>query len=275
MTTFRKNVIGAILCLVMLLVGVCAFTACGSKDLSVTFTVEGKTQTVDVVNGKVTMPADPEKEFYEFRGWYTTSTFDEGTEFTKDTEVKENLTVYAYFAPIHVGISVNGEAATDIKLEELAGKTTEYTEDATSKNLTFDGWYIDAAYGTKYSTQDTDNLYARYCATVTFDNGYETYETLVGIGSAVSKPANEDIVKFYMDSEDIFYVDAQGNEVDFAKPISTNTTITVLWKTPNLEFEVNQSTGNLYFKGFKAGVVTGSNPTMANYPVFSDRKSVV
>ena len=269
MTKFRKNVIGAILCLVMLLVGVCAFTACGSKDLSVTFTVEGKTQTVDVVNGKVTMPADPEKEFYEFRGWYTTSTFDEGTEFTKDTEVKENLTVYAYFAPIHVGISVNGEAATDIKLEDLSSKTTEYTEDAASKNLTFDGWYIDAAYGTKYVKQDTDNLYARYCATVTFDNGYETYETLVGIGSAVSKPANEDIVKFYMDSEDIFYVDAQGNEVDFTKPISTNTTITVLWKTPNLEFEVNQSTGNLYFKGFKAGVVTGSNPTMANYPVFS------
>ena len=148
MTKFRKNVIGAIMCLVMLLVGVCAFTACGSKDLSVTFTVEGKTQTVDVVNGKVTMPADPEKEFYEFRGWYTTSTFDEGSEFTKDTEVKENLTVYAYFAPVHVGISVNGEAATDIKLEELAGKTTEYTEDATSKNLTFDGWYIDAAYVT-------------------------------------------------------------------------------------------------------------------------------
>ena len=94
MTTIRKNVIGAVLCLVVLLVGVCALGACRSKDLSVTFTVEGKTQTVDVVNGKVTMPADPEKEFYEFRGWYTTSTFDEGTEFSGDTEVKESLTVY-------------------------------------------------------------------------------------------------------------------------------------------------------------------------------------
>ena len=65
MTKIRKNVIGAVLCLMVLLVGVCALAACGSKDLSVTFTVEGKTQTVDVVNGKVTMPADPEKEFYE------------------------------------------------------------------------------------------------------------------------------------------------------------------------------------------------------------------
>lgn len=250
MTKFRKNVIGAIMCLVMLLVGVCAFTACGSKDLSVTFTVEGKTQTVDVVNGKVTMPADPEKEFYEFRGWYTTSTFDEGSEFTKDTEVKENLTVYAYFAPVHVGISVNGEAATDIKLEELAGKTTEYTEDATSKNLTFDGWYIDAAYGTKYNTQDADNLYARYCATVTFDNGYETLKSVqVGINSTMKAPDKEyeDFVPYYMDKEDLSYVDENGNAVDFSSLVITkNTAIKVMWKSPYLAYQKIEGTANDY-----------------------------
>ena len=250
MTKIRKNVIGAIMCLVMLLVGVCAFTACGSKDLSVTFTVEGKTQTVDVVNGKVTMPADPEKEFYEFRGWYTTSTFDEGTEFTKDTEVKENLTVYAYFAPVHVGISVNGEAATDIKLEELAGKTTEYTEDATSKNLTFDGWYIDAAYGTKYNTQDTDNLYARYCATVTYDNGYEILKSVqVGINSTMKAPDKEyeDFVPYYMDKEDLSYVDEKGNAVDFSSLVITkNTAIKVMWKSPYLTYQKIEGTANDY-----------------------------
>lgn len=249
MTKFRKNVIGAIMCLVMLLVGVCAFTACGSKDLSVTFTVEGKTQTVDVVNGKVTMPADPEKEFYEFRGWYTTSTFDEGSEFTKDTEVKENLTVYAYFAPVHVGISVNGEAATDIKLEELAGKTTEYTEDATSKNLTFDGWYIDAAYGTKYNTQDADNLYARYCATVTFDNGYETLKSVqVGINSTMKAPDKEyeDFVPYYMDKEDLSYVDENGNAVDFSSLVITkNTAIKVMWKSPYLAYQKIEGTATI------------------------------
>ena len=250
MTKIRKNVVGAILCLVMLLVGVCALAACGSKELSVTFTVEGKTQTVEVVNGKVTMPADPEKEFYEFRGWYTTSTFDEGTEFTKDAEVKENLTVYAYFAPIHVGISVNGEAATDIKLEDLSSKTTEYTEDAASKNLTFDGWYIDAAYGTKYVRQDTDNLYARYCATVTFDNGYEVLKTVqVGINSTIKAPDKEyeDFVPYYMDTEDLSYVDEEGKTVDFASLVITkNTAIKVMWKSPYLAYQKIEGTTNDY-----------------------------
>ena len=266
MTKFRKNVIGAILCLVMLLVGVCAFTACGSKDLSVTFTVEGKTQTVDVVNGKVTMPADPEKEFYEFRGWYTTSTFDEGTEFTKDTEVKENLTVYAYFAPIHVGISVNGEAATDIKLEDLSSKTTEYTEDAASKNLTFDGWYIDANYSTKYVKQDTDNLYARYVATVTFDNGYETvYTTAVTPGTVCGKPSVDDIATYYMDKEDISYVDENGKEVDFSTKVDVNKKVTVLWKTPYLTYSLINGTSNYVLNG----VLTEHVSEVSSYPVIS------
>lgn len=270
MTKSRKGILSTIMCLVMLLIGVCALTACGSKDVTVTFSVEGKTQQIEVVDGKVAeMPADPVKEFYSFRGWYTTSTFEDGTEFTKDSEVKADLTVYAYFAPIHVGISVNGSSAEDITLENLAAKTSEFTADAAGKNLTFDGWYIDSAYGTKYTNQDADNLYARYMATVTFDNGYETVATLVEVNKPVSEPSSDDIVKYYMDSEDIFYVDEDGKNIDFSKPITENTTITVLWKTPNLEFEVNESTGNLYFKGFSRDVVIGTNGTMGNYPVFS------
>lgn len=250
MTTIRKSVIGAVLCLVMLLVGICTFSACGSKGLSVTFSVEGKTQTADVVNGKVTMPADPEKEFYEFRGWYTTPTFDEGTEFTGDTEVTESLTVYAYFAPIHAGISVNGETAVDIRLEELAAKTAEYTADAESKNLTFDGWYIDASYQTKYNKQDADNLYARYCATVTFDNGYEVLRrVLTGIHSTIKAPDKEyaDFLPYYMDAEDLQYVGADGTAVDFASLVITeNITISVLWKSPYLAYQKIEGTANDY-----------------------------
>ncbi len=269
MKTIKNYMFKALISAVVFVMAIMMLVSCGSQTYTVTFVIEDKSQTIEAQDGKVTLPSNPEKEYYEFRGWYTTSTYEDGTEFTKDTKVEQDITVYAYFAPIHVNISVNGGELTDIKTEDLATKTEEYVKDAESQNLTFDGWYIDSTYTTKYQKQDTDNLYAHYCATVTFDNGYETYDTLVGVGTQVSKPSNDDIVKFYMDSEDIFYVDQDGNDVDFTQPISTNTTITVLWKTPNLEFDVNPSTGNLYFKGFKAGVVTGSNPTMANFPILS------
>ncbi len=237
MAKIRKSFIGALVCLVLLLVGVCALTACGSKDYTVTFSIDGKEQTVDVVDGKVAFPNDPTKEYYEFRGWYTTDTFDEGTEFTSDTKIDGNVKVYAYFAPIYVDIALNGGASEEIKLENLSTKTTEYTADAENKNLTFDGWYIDANFGTEYTTQDVDNLYARYVATVTFDNGYETvYTEFVQVNTVMAKPKAETVKKFYMDEEDISFVTETGADFDFTKEIAANTTIKVLWKTPGLVY---------------------------------------
>lgn len=254
MAKIRKSFIGAFLCLVMLLVGVCALTACGSKDLTVTFSIEGKEQTVEVVDGKVTFPADPEKEYYEFRGWYSTDTFEEGTEFTKDTEIKESVTVYAYFAPVYVNISVNGSASEEIKLENLSSKTTDYTADAESKNLTFDGWYLDSGYTTEYTVQETDNLYARYIATVIFDNGYEVlYTQTVTENSKLTAPhiSVDNFIKTYMDEEDISYADENGDAVDFDTfTVTQNTTLKVLWKSPHLAYEQNDA-GDWICRGFE------------------------
>jgi len=191
MTKFRKAAIATLLGASTLCIGAFALSACKSKDYTVTFNIEGKTQTAEVVDGKVgTMPANPEKDYYTFMGWYTTSDFKEGTEFTKDTEVTANTTVYAYFAPIKVNITVNGGTAENIKLEDLTTEQAEYTAEATGQNLTFDGWYVDSSYTTKYTTQDvTNGLYARYMATVTFNNGYENLQTQkVGINSTVAMP---------------------------------------------------------------------------------------
>lgn len=250
MKKIKKNFIRAIFCIAVLLVGVFMLASCGSEDLTVTFSVEGKTEVVEVVDGKVNFPNNPEKEFYEFRGWYTTSTFDDGTEFSKGTKITKNITVYAYFAPINVSISLNGEDKTNIKLEELSAKTEEYTKDAESKNLTFDGWYIDEAYGTKYEKQDIDNLYARYCATVTFDNGYEILKSVkVGINSTIKSPEKEyeDFIPYYMDKEDLSYVDEEGNVIDFTTfTITKNTEIKVLWKSPYLVYKKIDGTVNDY-----------------------------
>lgn len=277
MAKIRKSLIGALLCAMMLLIGVCALAACGSKDLTVTFSIEGKEQTVDVVDGKVAFPADPTKEYYEFRGWYTTPAFDEGTEFTKDTEIKGSLTVYAYFAPVYVDISLNGGEAEEIKMESLSAKTAEYAADAESKGLTFDGWYIDAAYGTGYSTQDTDKLYARYMAQITYDNGYETlYTELVTPGEKSAAPDGraEGFVKRYMDAEDISYADPEGNTIDFSRDtFDKNEVVTVLWKTPGLVYkEISGQPGKYCVSGlngddytsYPAISVLSGNVTTAN-----------
>lgn len=251
MTKTKKNIISTVLCAVMLILALCTFASCKNSDLSVTFSVEGKTQTVEVTDGKVTLPSDPEKEFYEFRGWYTTSTFDEGTEFTKDSEVTKSLTVYAYFAPIRVSVSVNGSEPTSIKLEDLAAKTTEHITTALGENLTFDGWYIDSGYTTKYTSQDTDDLYGRYMAEVRFDNGYETvYTALVQKGSSIAKPDSSSVAKNYMDTEDLSFVDANGNEFDFKSEIKVNTVVTVKWKSPYLVYEKIDGTANYAVIGF-------------------------
>lgn len=267
MTKLRKSFIGALLCAMMLLIGVCALTACGSKDMTVTFSIEGKEQTVDVVDGKVDFPADPIKEYYEFRGWYTTETFDEGTEFTKDSEVKGNITVYAYLVPIRVDISLNGGEAEEINLENLSAKTEEFTSDAASKELTFDGWYVDSNYGTKYSTQDTDKLYGRYMAQLEYNNGYETlYTELVTPGETISVPdgKTDGFVKRYMDAEDISYADSDGNAIDFSRDtFDKNEVITVLWKTPGLVYtEISGQSGK-----YSVSNIDGTD--YATYPAIS------
>lgn len=270
MTKIRKSIVALLACLTMLLVGAAVFVACGSSDseYTVTFSIEGKEQTATTENGKVKaeeFPSDPTKEYYEFRGWYSTADYAEGTEFTSDTKVTKNMTVYAYFVAIRIDISVNGGAATEIKLEELAEKTDYYTADAAGNNLTFDGWYLDGGFTTSYSKQDTDSLYARYVATVTFDNGYETvYSTSVEVDHAVSQPSSGDIVKYYMDDEDISYVDEDGNDFDFSQNITANTTVTVLWKTPYAVYK--QISGSNYeFTGFDGD----HTKTVQTYPVIS------
>lgn len=256
MAKIRKGIIGAFMCFAMLLIGVCALAACGSKDLTVTFSIEGKQQTVEVVDGKVNFPADPAKQYYEFRGWYSTDTFEEGTEFTKGTEIKESVTVYAYFVPVYIDISLNGGVAEEIKLENLSAKTAEYTADAESEKLTFDGWYVDSGYATQYTTQDVDGLYARYVANVVFDNGYETvYSEKVQENTCIAKPDADTVAKYYMDKEDIFYVDETGKDFDFSKPVTENTKISVLWKTPGLKYKINENTGKLLISDMDTGLV--------------------
>lgn len=250
MTKVRQKLITLFTAVAILCLCVALFAACnGNKDNTVTFMVDGKSEVVEMNDdGSVNLPRDPEKEYYTFRGWYYD---DETFEQPFDGKgAKGGETFYAYFVSVKMNLHVNGVDNGEKELKDLATLTKGYEQDALDAELTFDGWYIDAGYTTKYSAQDVDDLYARYMAEVVFDNGYESvYTVLVQSDTKLAQPKTSDIKKYYMDEEDISYVDENGKAIDFTAPISKNTTVTVLWKTPYIEYnKIDDAT--YYVSGF-------------------------
>lgn len=258
-----KNRILIILALVMLCaVGVFALAACNNTETyTVTFMVRenGTTgdwqqyTTVDTNDdGSVTLPAEPTVDGYTFRDWYTDEACSADNVFD-ETSVSGDITVYALMAEANITLNITDGSGTSTQiagtLSALSETTAEQETAAAEDNLTFDGWYTDAAFTQKYSDgMDATALYGRYMAQITYDNGYETlYTELVTPGTLTSAPDArvDDFVKRYMDDEDISYNDSEGNAIDFtADTFDENEVVTVLWKTPGLEYEVIE--GNSY-----------------------------
>lgn len=274
-----KNRILIVLALVMLCaVGIFALSACGgSETYTVTFMVRenGTTgdwqqyTTVDTNDdGSVTLPAEPTVDGYTFRDWYTDEACSADNVFD-ESKVTGDITVYALMAEANITLSVTDGSgmASQIAgtLSALSETTAEYEADALSENLTFDGWYTDAAFTQKYSSgMDATALYGRYMAKVTYDNGYEElYTELVTPSGKTTAPDArvDDFVKRYMDDEDISYNDSEGNAIDFSSDtFDENEVVTVLWKTPGLEYEVIE--GNNYR-------VSGIDTSEVSYPAVS------
>lgn len=275
-----KNRILIVLALVMLCaVGVFALAACnGSETYTVTFMVRenGTTgdwqqyTTVDTNDdGSVTLPAEPTVDGYTFRDWYTDEACSADNVFD-ESNVTGDITVYALMAEANVTLNVTDGSGTSTQiagtLSALSETTTEQEAAAAEDNLTFDGWYTDAAFTQKYSDgMDATALYGRYMAQITYDNGYETlYSELVTPGTLTSAPDArvDDFVKRYMDDEDISYNDSKGNAIDFTSDtFDENEVVTVLWKTPGLEYEAIEGTDNYY--------VSGIDTTDVTYPAVS------
>ncbi len=275
-----KNRILIVLALVMLCaVGVFALAACNNTETyTVTFMVRenGTTgdwqqyTTVDTNDdGSVTLPAEPTVDGYTFRDWYTDEACSADNVFD-ESNVTGDITVYALMAEANITLNITDGSGTSTQvagtLSALSETTAKQEAAAAEENLTFDGWYTDAAFTQKYSDgMDATALYGRYMAKITYDNGYETlYTELVTPGTLTSAPDArvEDFVKRYMDDEDISYNDSEGNAIDFtADTFDKNEIVTVLWKTPGLEYEAIEGTDNYY--------VSGIDTTDVTYPAVS------
>lgn len=287
-----KNRILIVLALVMLCaVGVFALAACNNTETyTVTFMVRenGATgdwqqyTTVDTNDdGSVTLPAEPTVDGYTFRDWYTDEACSADNVFD-ESNVTGDITVYALMAEANVTLNVTDGSGTSTQiagtLSALSETTTEQEAAAAEDNLTFDGWYTDAAFTQKYSDgMDATALYGRYMAQITYDNGYETlYSELVTPGTLTSAPDArvDDFVKRYMDDEDISYNDSEGNAIDFTTDtFDENEVVTVLWKTPGLEYEAIEGTDNYYVSGIDTTDVTYPAVSVLSKNVTIDGKS--
>ena len=274
-----KNRILILLALVMLCaVGLFALSACSNTETyTVTFMVRenGTTgdwqqyTTVDTNDdGSVTLPAEPTVDGYTFRDWYADEACSADNVFD-ESNVTGDITVYALMAEANITLNVTDGSGTSTQvagtLSALSQTTSEQEASAAEENLTFDGWYTDAAFTQKYSDgMDATALYGRYMAQITYDNGYETlYTELVTPGTLTTAPDTrvDDFVKRYMDDEDISYNDSEGNAINFtADTFDENEVVTVLWKTPGLQYEVIE--GNNYR-------VSGIDTSEISYPAVS------
>lgn len=279
MAKTKNKVVIVIACLMLAVLCAVALAACnGSETYTVTFMVRenGTTgdwqqyTTVDTNDdGSVTLPAEPTVDGYTFRDWYTDEACSADNVFD-ESNVTGDITVYALMAEANVTLNVTDGSGTSTQiagtLSALSETTTEQEAAAAEDNLTFDGWYTDAAFTQKYSDgMDATALYGRYMAQITYDNGYETlYSELVTPGTLTSAPDArvDDFVKRYMDDEDISYNDSEGNAIDFTTDtFDENEVVTVLWKTPGLEYEAIEGTDNYY--------VSGIDTTDVTYPAVS------
>ncbi len=265
MTAVKRKFLAVFLSMVTLLAGLALLTSCDktdkADDLKVTFMMQDETtsewkQIADLTaeNGEVELPS-VSKKYYTFANWYDNQDFT-GEPFTGKNVVK-SVTVYARFIPVEVNVHINGVDQGTKNLIDVVNGTYNPGE-----GLEFDGWYTNANYTTPWDNKtETNDLYAKSVARITFNDGYQdVYTTTVNPGTVYENPVTQEakteegvtstvekalIWKNYMSVRDISYYDENGNAFNFENAIEKNTNITVKWRSPFLKYQTNEKTGNL------------------------------
>lgn len=151
---------------------------------TVTFDTRGFGVSVAYVQDgeKVVLPETPKVAGYKFVGWFTDSSFAEGTEFDTSKVIEENVVVYAkwklqeYDIVYLMGSGANNEVNP---VSYNVETPTIKLRPPTKKGYNFDGWYYDADF-VNAATQITEGstgkvkLYAKWevkTFTVTYMGG--------------------------------------------------------------------------------------------------------
>ena len=126
----------------------------------------------DFVEGDVTPLVTPTRDKYNFMGWYTTATFDEGTLITEiPAGASGYYKLYAKWERTGINYGLNGGTLPgDANYDFIEGAPTPLPT-PTKKGYTFGGWYTspDFEYGTAITeipegTTGVYWVYAKWCA---------------------------------------------------------------------------------------------------------------
>lgn len=231
---------------------------CGK--LEATFTADGTTlapaQTIDR-GGKFMKPAAPSKENHTFAGWYNG---DEKFDFDADTTNAPNvLNLVAKWDINQYTVKFVSDHGSfkDQTIEHGGTITTDNLTIPKVEGYTFDGWYTDDTYSTKFDfrtpiTGDT-TIYAKWTANdyyVSFftEHGDPPTSQNVKYNGTATDPGEltEDGYTF-----DDWYTDATySTKFDFTQPITSNTTVYAKWEknAPNT-YALNVSGAFVYVDG--------------------------
>ena len=143
-----------------------------APTFTVTYDTRGFGVTVDYVQEgeTTTLPETPKADGYKFVGWFTDSTFAEGSEFDSEMPIAENVVAYAKWDIVEyeivyiMGKGANNEANP---VSYTVETPTIKLQPPTKKGYYFDGWYYDADF-VNTATQITEGstgkvkLYAKW-----------------------------------------------------------------------------------------------------------------
>lgn len=200
-------------------------------------------RTVRVIDGKpVTKPGDPVRDGYRFAGWLL-----DGRPYDFSQPVTRNITLTASWTSIGShAIVFDSAGGTFIPAQTIPDGQTGAEPDAPARTgYTFDGWLLDGRpYDWDTPVTSDITLTASWTAnmmSVTFDPGDDGTVSAVSVayGNPVDRPADpvRDGYRF-----DGWLLD--GKTYDFARPVTSDITLTASWTKIPVTHTVAFDAGN-------------------------------
>lgn len=240
--------------------------ACGGSALTVTFdyNYEGAPQPIvrEVESGaRVTPPADPSRDGYEFTGWYTDKAATDDADFGYG--ITQSQTFYAGWdqTSVMVTFDPNYDGSTAASVSVGIGESVSQPADPVrGENYLFTGWYTDKECTTAYdftatvsyaitlyagweevSADDTVTIMYYYNYDASPDDGVY-YSTRIKTGRRPSAPAAPVRDGYYF--ADWYSDSACTIKFDFQQSINENTSVYAKWLTVfTFEAEYTDVTG--------------------------------